>query len=1092
MDQNQNRFHPVLPRLKKESRVGSFSNAGRWDIRRPTELEHLSSALDVEKVEFEVNSIPDMWARPILFEMALFDRNHALHNRIRGEWRGLLAILALRELRVINMSVRRVQIPVDGEENNGETLDENAEQVNSPNFLDALSKLAPKKSLSIDTVWHDLYIFLLRNRPIGMTSPNTLVCTATECYNRTAGVPWSDGRFLHDPKDQLAFPERQALAGWLNILIDNLQKHEGMQTQTREWNSLLGLIQGFIADLGGVSEKPPMLSEIGLQMSSGLYIHLDRAVGGESDNDPKKSHVRLLSSRKDTPQTSILVVDGSIADQWRMPEHDILVYGTVPLETAIPMSGLGGQRNQIAGKLLTNAEVWSPKDFFTKKLFVIMQQDAFSGAMKTTGADALRYQNQIVTPILPIDKKLIDYLSLDDLSQRLSFQQSNDGIIVRLRLRLSGPDGNGKEFDIRQEYRTKENEVIMMESVPVLEVWPNFAARDGSWKTYYTFYSAEGVNNTFTAEPYTPGAKPEPQSFSNNKGEVERIVTRTDLYPEVMFCKAPVANPESNRMELESAGVMLIERPKGLGVQRNSLSIGIDFGTTSTNVYMKEANTEPYPVVFGDHFLQVTASGVARTSLYDYFLPGEAVHTPFLSLFQDFSLTTNPQGLRPLLDGHIYFLDDYKKFDMSSNNNISTNLKWSNKNIDQIRARSFLEQICLQSAAEAALRGANEVIWAYSFPTAFSNAVISQSFPKIWAQVTRDCAVATGLAQPLGSPKSKTESVASALFFRKHDNASTRTGTVCIDIGGSTSDIAIWQDDELRWQTSVRLAGRDLILNFLHHKPETLQVFGLETSSLKRSAGNQTAFYAQADAILNGEGNHIFELLPSYVAETQIQQLIQFIAIGLSGLFYYVGSILNYLIEQNIYKKQMPDIYIGGRGAKMFYWLDVGSYSIQSPINELFKKALLQASGFASAEIFKLSISSEPKAEAAYGLVCEEDLKIIGDGFDAVVAGEAFVEGNKEQKWNQLIKADRLGGGLHPSQTMERLNDFLQVFNTYAKSRGAVVSPLSIDVTAMRDILTRVDQTLGKFKNNGDPNDIQLEPIFIIELKHLLDVKKVS
>jgi hypothetical protein len=186
----------------------------------------------------------------------------------------------------------------------------------------------------------------------------------------------------------------------------------------------------------------------------------------------------------------------------------------------------------------------------------------------------------------------------------------------------------------------------------------------------------------------------------------------------------------------------------------------------------------------------------------------------------------------------------------------------------------------------------------------------------------------------------------------------------------------------------------------------------------------------------------------------------------------------------------MPDIYIGGNGAKMFSWLDVGSYNIKSPINELFKKALLQASGFASTEIFKLAISSEPKAEAAYGLVCDEDLKIEENGFEEVLAGEAFVENGQEQKWNQLIKADRLSG-LHAPQNLDRLNDFLQVFNTYAKSRGTVISPISVDATAMRDIVSRMEQTLGDFKGDGDPNDIQLEPLFIIALKHLLAVKRV-
>ena len=45
----------------------------------------------------EIDSIPSMWARPLLFEMALYNDRHPVHTRILGEWRGLLAMLALKE-----------------------------------------------------------------------------------------------------------------------------------------------------------------------------------------------------------------------------------------------------------------------------------------------------------------------------------------------------------------------------------------------------------------------------------------------------------------------------------------------------------------------------------------------------------------------------------------------------------------------------------------------------------------------------------------------------------------------------------------------------------------------------------------------------------------------------------------------------------------------------------------------------------------------------------------------------------------------------------------------------------------------------------
>ncbi len=87
-------IHPLVPKLKagKGNKMEGFLKKGVWLPRPSTELDVLSDSLSTEEVEFEVNSIPDMWGRPILFEMALFDKAHPIHQRVMGEWRGMLAM----------------------------------------------------------------------------------------------------------------------------------------------------------------------------------------------------------------------------------------------------------------------------------------------------------------------------------------------------------------------------------------------------------------------------------------------------------------------------------------------------------------------------------------------------------------------------------------------------------------------------------------------------------------------------------------------------------------------------------------------------------------------------------------------------------------------------------------------------------------------------------------------------------------------------------------------------------------------------------------------------------------------------------------
>ena len=87
----------LLPKLMDKYTVKEIDNAGVWEKGDSVVLENISESLKIANTKItsaEVDSIPSMWARPLLFEMALYDILHLLHQRILGEWRGLLAMLA--------------------------------------------------------------------------------------------------------------------------------------------------------------------------------------------------------------------------------------------------------------------------------------------------------------------------------------------------------------------------------------------------------------------------------------------------------------------------------------------------------------------------------------------------------------------------------------------------------------------------------------------------------------------------------------------------------------------------------------------------------------------------------------------------------------------------------------------------------------------------------------------------------------------------------------------------------------------------------------------------------------------------------------
>ena len=126
---------PLLPSLKESNKIAK-TKRGEWMSDAQTNLGNLADDLKVTAgVKSDISSIPDLWARPSMYELVLYDENHHLHKRFLDEWRGVLAILALREMRTLGgVAVNTVEIPPETQ------LQENA-----PMFLKVITKNLPEE-----------------------------------------------------------------------------------------------------------------------------------------------------------------------------------------------------------------------------------------------------------------------------------------------------------------------------------------------------------------------------------------------------------------------------------------------------------------------------------------------------------------------------------------------------------------------------------------------------------------------------------------------------------------------------------------------------------------------------------------------------------------------------------------------------------------------------------------------------------------------------------------------------------------------------------------------------------------------------------
>src|SRR5213075_2980343 len=105
--------HHYLPTLKKSTNLIQPPVAGSWQTVSRREIEALSQGLEIGEGarKREATSLPDVWARPLLFHSAIRPHSdHPLRQQIIEEWRGLLSLIALSDYFGIKLELEPVVI----------------------------------------------------------------------------------------------------------------------------------------------------------------------------------------------------------------------------------------------------------------------------------------------------------------------------------------------------------------------------------------------------------------------------------------------------------------------------------------------------------------------------------------------------------------------------------------------------------------------------------------------------------------------------------------------------------------------------------------------------------------------------------------------------------------------------------------------------------------------------------------------------------------------------------------------------------------------------------------------------------------------
>lgn len=339
-----------------------------------------------------------------------------------------------------------------------------------------------------------------------------------------------------------------------------------------------------------------------------------------------------------------------------------------------------------------------------------------------------------------------------------------------------------------------------------------------------------------------------------------------------------------------------------------------------------------------------------------------------------------------------------------------------------------------------------------------------------------------------------------AQYFADHEGHDL-VSTTCIDVGGGTSDISIWEKNTLVHQCSVLLAGRDLFSQFLELNPKFLERrFKIEPTEIKGLKG--TVFNPKLDVWLRLEGDNWLKNQRPFVAdEKDFQELIQLTAIGTAGLYYYVGILLKALHQEGKYQRQeITPIYIGGNGGRFLHWLsETGEFDRTSEVNLLFSRMLSKASGFEDTEV-TTRLSKNLKDEVACGLVLK-DTKLEGltrKTKDPLIAGEQCEINGKQIDWNsrlQLAEEDEdLEAFTIPK--LVQLPKFIYDFHVALRELEIEgIKPLqgykrSLDLQDNENLWRNTNRELTNvlLKIKGKSENIRFEPPYMLGLKALLRV----
>jgi len=778
-----------LSPLKSKERSLPTPPPGRW-YSQSDFLSKYSADIPIEG-RFDdnllVHSVPTVFARPIQFHQALDNEAHPAHASIVGQWRGLLAIVALQRWLNATVTVQRFSL---SEALRGRSPSGDSRGGADLPLLSILSSQLPKP----EEEWERWWLLRCEGELVGATSPASLVYTPAE-YRCPSIVPWQRNGRLIDPIDHFD-PSRKSksyelalLGAWLDQVLKGERDRWGMVDGPDQASTQRTLVQSLRAWWGDLQRyRDETLARRTLVEGVTLiredpYRHFLRPIDVAGVAVPSD-----LLLKSDAGEATLVFSKTGFDPRKRV--YGPVLANEIDVEVLPSAIGEGGWRTS-SGRSIPLPYVVAEEAFFPAKLAEIqLSEDAFAVGAKG-----------YAVPLTPLFFRYFDVETLVHKNLLIDVVADDNQVTARLKLPLVGGD-----YIVVEKSYSRKTDVVATDA-PALAFWPNFYESD--WQHNLAFLSGVKESELVVAPMVDHGELLQENAADGTEETFRVWGSSKPLLGFALFQK--------DRSGEHEAGVV-VRRVVRRAQARTASSwrVAVDFGTSSTNLMVAEEGSEPRSFELERRTVVLThaASGF-ETEVARKIYPSEEVSPPFPTLlFRNDATLVEDDGVIPARHDlytprFVLFPED---FFYSGVFQPVRNLKWAGQGDSEIPLREYLTALVRAIVCEARAEGVPNLTFEWSFPLSLPSRTRT-SMTGFW-QTTASSFSIPEIIQVQAKP-GVSESEAVCRHLAKSLSVLSASLSVAVDIGGGSTDIGFWTEGRLLGQVSLKLAGNDVLVPLL-------------------------------------------------------------------------------------------------------------------------------------------------------------------------------------------------------------------------------------------------------------------------------------